>query len=376
MTTTKTSHLKSRQEKLAQALGEKGLDAIALNPGPSLPYLTGLHFHLSERPVIVFFSSEQAPIIVLPELEMRKLDDLPYDVRAFSYGENPAKWSRSFRDALEAGGWTRGPIGVEPRALRFLEMELLQEAAPQASFAAAEDVIATLRMRKDESEIAAMQQAADIAQAAIRATIPTIKPGVTEREIASELVIQLIRHGSEPKLPFFPIVSAGPNSANPHATPGGRAMALGDMLVIDWGANVNGYCSDITRTFALGEVDQDLIQIAEIVKAANAAGHEAAGPGVPASKVDRAARAVIEEAGYGSFFTHRTGHGLGLEAHEEPYLHAESEIILEEGMTFTIEPGIYLPGRGGVRIEDDVVVTAEDVNSLTTLSRSLHILEV
>ncbi len=376
MTTTKTSHLKRRQEKLAQALGEKGLDAIALNPGPSLPYLTGLHFHLSERPVVVFFSPEQAPIIVLPELEMRKLDDLPYDVRAFSYGENPAKWSRSFTDALEAGRWTRGRIGVEPRALRFLEMELLQEAAPQASFVAAADVIAALRMRKDESEIAAMQQAVDIAQAAIRATIPKIKPGVTEREIASELVIQLIRHGSEPKLPFFPIMSAGPNSANPHAAPGNRAMALGDMLVIDWGANVNGYCSDITRTFALGEVDQDLIQIAEIVKAANAAGHQIAGPSVPASKVDQAARAVIEEAGYGSFFTHRTGHGLGLEGHEEPYLHGESETILEEGMTFTIEPGIYLPGRGGVRIEDDVVVTAEGVNSLTTLPRSLHILEV
>jgi Xaa-Pro dipeptidase len=307
---------------------------------------------------------------------MRKLDDLPYEVRAFSYGENPAKWSRSFKDALEAGGWTRGQIGVEPRALRFLEMELLQEAAPQASFAAASDVIAALRMRKDESEIAAMQQAVDIAQAAIRATIPRIKPGVTEQEIASELVIQMIRHGSEPKLPFFPIVSAGPNSANPHAAPGDRPMALGDMLVIDWGANVNGYCSDITRTFALGEVDQDLIQIAEIVKAANAAGHQIAGPGVPVSKVDQAARAVIEEAGYGSFFTHRTGHGLGLEGHEEPYLHGESETILEEGMTFTIEPGIYLPGRGGVRIEDDVVVTAEGVNSLTTLPRSLHILEV
>jgi Xaa-Pro dipeptidase len=231
-------------------------------------------------------------------------------------------------------------------------------------------------MRKDESEIAAMQQAVDIAQAAIRATIPKIKPGATEREIASELVVQMIQYGSEPTFPFFPIVSAGPNSANPHAAPGDRPMALGDMLVIDWGANVNGYCSDITRTFALGEVDQDLIQIAEIVKLANAAGHEAVRPGVPASKVDQAARTVIEEAGYGSFFTHRTGHGLGLEGHEEPYLHGESETILEEGMTFTIEPGIYLPGRGGVRIEDDVVVTAEGVNSLTTLPRSLHILEV
>ncbi len=374
--TTKPSLLTKRQQQLSQILPQNDLDAIALNPGPSLPYLTGLHFHLSERPVVVFFSPDQVPVIVLPELEMRKLDQLPYEVEAFPYGENPTKWVRSFKDALEAGGWQGSRIGVEPRALCFLEMELLQEAAPQASFAAAEEAIASLRMCKDESEIAAMQKAADVAQAAIRATIPTIKPGVTEREIASELVIQLNRHGSEPKLPFFPIVSAGPNSANPHATPGDRETAPGDLLIIDWGASIDGYCSDITRTFALGEVDQDLNQIAEIVKAANAAGHEAAGPGVPASQVDAAARAVIEEAGYGSFFTHRTGHGLGLEAHEEPYLHAESQTILEEGMTFTIEPGIYLPGRGGVRIEDDVVVTRDGAKCLTTLPRSLHSLEV
>lgn len=374
--TTNPSLLTKRQQKLSQILQQNDLDAIALNPGPSLPYLTGLHFHLSERPVVVFFSPDQVPVIVLPELEMRKLDQLPYEVEAFPYGENPTKWIRSFKDALEAGGWQGSRIGVEPRALRFLEMDLLQKAAPQANFIPAEEAIASLRMCKDESEIAAMQKAADVAQTAIQATIPKIKPGVSERDIASELVIQLIRHGSEPKLPFFPIVSVGPNSANPHATPSDREMAPGDLLIIDWGASIDGYCSDITRTFALGEVDQDLNQIAEIVKAANAAGHEAAGPGVPASQVDAAARAVIEEAGYGSFFTHRTGHGLGLEAHEEPYLHAESQTILEEGMTFTIEPGIYLPGRGGVRIEDDVVVTRDGAKCLTTLPRSLHSLEV
>ena len=183
--------------------------------------------------------------------------------------------------------------------------------------------------------------------------------------------MQLMRHGSNPRLPFFPIVSSGPNSANPHAAPSERKLTVGDLLVIDYGANVNGYFSDITRTFAIGEVDPEYRKIAEIVLAANQAGHAAAGPGVPASKVDQAAREVIEAAGYGEFFFHRTGHGLGLEGHEEPYIRSDSDLPLAVGNTFTIEPGIYLPDRNGVRIEDDVYITETGCQSFTNLPREL-----
>jgi len=190
-------------------------------------------------------------------------------------------------------------------------------------------------------------------------------------EIAAELTLQLLRGGSDTEFPFSPIVSGGPNSANPHASPSARKLQNGDLLVIDWGATVGGYASDLTRTFAIGDVEQEYEHIARIVFNSNAAGRQKAGPGVTASQVDQAARCVIEQAGYGVFFTHRTGHGLGLEAHEPPYIRAGNELVLQPGMTFTIEPGIYLPGRNGVRIEDNVCITSSGAECLSNLPREL-----
>jgi Xaa-Pro dipeptidase len=173
---------------------------------------------------------------------------------------------------------------------------------------------------------------------------------------------------------FSPIVVAGPNAASPHATPSDRPIGAGETIVVDCGATVGGYVADITRTFAIGALEPELARVYEAVRVANEAGRAAAGPGVPAEEVDRAARAVIEEAGYGEYFFHRTGHGLGLEVHEPPYIVAGNERSLEPGMTFTVEPGVYLPGRGGVRIEDDVVVTSGGAESMTIFSRELAVL--
>jgi Xaa-Pro dipeptidase len=194
---------------------------------------------------------------------------------------------------------------------------------------------------------------------------------VTEKEIASRLVGRLFLEGSDPELPFFPIVSFGENGANPHAVPGNRTLTEGDLILMDWGAGHNGYYSDITRVFAMGDIHPELEKIAQFVQEANAAGRKAVKPGVLASDVDRAVRKVITDAGYGDFFIHRTGHGLGREAHEEPYISAFDNTELKPGMTFTIEPGIYLPNRGGARIEDDVVVTQDGCQSLTIQPRGL-----
>jgi Xaa-Pro dipeptidase len=188
-------------------------------------------------------------------------------------------------------------------------------------------------------------------------------------------MLQLLRAGSDPEFAFTPIVSSGPNGANPHASPSDRKLQAGDLLVIDWGATYSGYVSDITRTFAIGPVDEEYRHIHDIVVQANAAGRRTARPGIPSGEVDRAARNVIEQAGYGKYFTHRTGHGLGMEGHEHPYIYAENERPLEAGMAFTVEPGIYLPGRNGVRIEDDVVITENGAESLSDFSRELQTLE-
>jgi Xaa-Pro dipeptidase len=362
-----------RQKKLAQALIEAGLDGLVLNPGPSLTYLTGLHFHLSERPVVAFFSPTEPPALVLPELESAKVEGLGYDLQPFTYSEKPEEWAAIFKQGAQAARLRGDNVGVEDRRLRLLELRLLQTALPESHFVNAVDTMAKLRMYKDESEIASMQKAVDMAQKAMEDALPLIKIGMSEKEVAAELVLQIFRRGSGVELPFQPIVATGPNSANPHAFPTERKLTKGDLLVIDWGANVDGYFSDLTRTFGVGEVNAEQEKLHSTVQEANTAARETAKPGVTCGDVDKAAREVIEKAGYGEYFVHRTGHGLGMEGHEEPYIRAGNPMPLEPGMTFTIEPGIYVPGENGVRVEDDVVVTEEALLSLSDMERSLRI---
>lgn len=363
----------SRLDKLNASLRTSGLDAVILNPGPTLTYLTDLRFHLMERPVVLLLAKDQVPAIVLPELELQKVASLPYELQVFSYPENPSEWGDAFRRAAQTLGLDGMRIGVEPRQLRLLEFRYVRESAPEADYPDAGHVLSDLRLRKDQAEVESMRRAVKIAQEALEATIPSIMMGMTEKELAAELVTQLLRHGSESEMPFSPIVSGGPNSANPHASPTERRLQAGDLLVIDWGAAWDGYISDLTRTFAVGEVEAEYQEIHRIVQEANAAGRAAAKPGVPCADVDRAARAVIEQAGYGVYFTHRTGHGIGMEGHEEPYMRGDNMQKLEPGMAFTVEPGIYLPGRNGVRIEDNVVVTESGADVLSDMAREIRV---
>ncbi len=363
----------TRLSRLKEYMDKQGFSAVAVNAGPSLTYLTGLHFHLMERPVVIILTGSDDPTIILPELEQAKLDHLPFSARVFAYGESPAEWPRTFYDALEQLDLSGRKVGVEPGQLRLLEYDYLRVACNSADFTDGSAIFTALRSIKDIDETACMRKAVDIAEAALEATLPMVKIGVVEKDIASELFLQLLRQGSDTILPFSPIISSGPNGANPHAQPSLRQLVPGDLLVIDWGAGCNGYVSDITRTFAVGEIDAEAEKIHKIVQQANAAGRAAGRPGVSCATVDKATREVIEEAGYGQFFTHRTGHGIGMECHEEPYIRGDNEQLLKAGMAYTIEPGIYLAGRNGVRIEDDVLVTEDGSESLSTISREIRV---
>jgi Xaa-Pro dipeptidase len=362
-----------RLERLLASLRTSDLDAVALNPGPTLTYLTGLHFHLMERPVVLLVGQGGIPAIVLPELEMLKVEQMPYPVQAFAYGENPSEWDAAFRKAAQALDLDGKRIGVDPRQMRLLEFRHVKAGAPEADYPDASEVLGLLRLKKDKTEIEAMRRAVKVAQNALEATIPLIKIGMTEKELSAELVVQLLKHGSEPEMPFSPIVSGGPNSANPHASPTERKLQAGDLLVVDWGATADGYISDLTRTFAVGQVEAEFEKIHKIVQQANAAGRAAGKPGVPCADVDKAAREVIEKSGYGQYFTHRTGHGIGMEGHEEPYMRGDNMQILEPGMAYTVEPGIYLPGRNGVRVEDNVVVMETGSESLSDMPREIRV---
>ena len=348
---------------------------MALNPGPSLRYLTGLSFHLMERPVVVLVGSSGQVKVILPELEQAKVAELPFKAEIILFSDDPASWQGVYEQALSDISGQPLRVGVEPTQLRFLELDLLRKALPKADFVDGSTALAGLRMRKGEDELNAMRQAAIIAQNALLKTLETVKPGQSELQISAELMVQLFREGSEAELPFAPIVSTGPNTANPHASPTDRVLQEGEMFLIDWGASFGGYFSDITRTFFCGDPNDEMKQIADLVETANTAARLGGRRGMLAGEVDKLARDIITEGGYGEYFTHRTGHGLGMEAHEAPYIFQGNPLILEPGMVFTIEPGIYLPGKYGVRIEDDVVVEAEGLRSLTDLPRKVMRIE-
>lgn len=364
----------TRLQRLTSALSQASLDCVAAIAGPNLYYLTGMSFHLSERPTVGFFPRAGDPVIVAGILEESKIKSkAPYPVRACCYtdADGPAA---AFREAAAALTLPQARLGVESRRMRVMELRFIESAFGQITIDPAEETFAKLRMIKDALEIDLMRQATVIAERALAATLPKIRVGVTERDIAAELVVQLLRAGSDAELPFSPIVASGSNSALPHATVTDRVLQPGDLLTLDWGAATGGYFSDLTRTFAIGEIDAELKKIYELVKEANAAGKAAARPGVTCASVDAAARNVITDGGYGEFFIHRVGHGLGLEDHEDPSMHGQNQLKLETGITFTVEPGIYLPDKGGVRIEDDVLVTAEGCESLSTYPRELEVI--
>ncbi len=347
------------------------LDLIAISAGPSQVYFSGLHFHISERPAVLLIGANELPAFIFPEFETEKVQNGPISLRQFPYQEQRLDWRRAFECALSHFGKRDVRIGVEPTAMRFLEMDLLGFKRENISVASAGGIIAALRARKDAEELAHIRKAIHIAQTALHTTRRAIKVGVTEREIANALVMNLLREGSDPELPFFPIVAAGPNSANPHGLPSDRKLSPGDLLIIDWGARCHGYVSDITRTFAIGTISPKLKEIYQVVKDANQAARDSRGAGLTGSRIDQAARDLITRAGYGDAFLHRTGHGYGLEAHEAPYMSADNNAPIQPGNTFTIEPGIYLPGLGGVRIEDDMYAVDGELETLTTLDRDL-----
>lgn len=359
-----------RLRKCQEQILAHGLDGLALMPGPNLLYISGIHTHLSERPVLLFIPADDEPAIIIPELEAMKAEAAGIEpARIFSWSDQEG-YTGAFQQASAMLELSDYLLGVEALRMRVLEYELLRRFAPGMQTAHAETVMNVLRLRKDAQEVAAMRRAAQVAETAMQKMLPRIKVGLTERQIAVLLVQELIAAGSQ-ATPFSPIVAAGPNGASPHASVTDRPLQEGDLLVIDWGAMIDDYPSDITRTFAVGEIEPEFHRIYNAVLLANEEGKRVARPGMTGEGIDRATRDVIEEAGYGPYFIHRTGHGLGLETHEYPSLVAGEKEFLPAGAVFTIEPGIYLPGRGGVRIEDDILLTPDGCVSLTSFPREL-----
>ncbi len=364
--------MRDRVEQVLARAEAEGLDALALVPGPNLRYLTGMGFFLSERPIVVLLPVDRRPAVVLPELESAKAEAAGFDT--FPYRDEEG-YALAFHEACAALELADARLGIESFRMRLLEARILERFAPNVGLVPVDEILAELRSIKDTAELNAMRRAVQVAEEAFLTWLPLLRVGMTEREAAARLVGTILGGGAD-GLAFNPIVAGGPRGALPHAEPGDRPFQEGDWVVVDWGARVEGYVSDLTRALVVGQPAGELLRIHEIVRQANEAGRAAVAPGVTAEEVDRAARAVIEAAGYGRAFFHRTGHGLGLEEHEPPYIVNGNTLELAPGMTFTVEPGVYLEGIGGVRIEDDVAVTATGGMTLTTLERAPFVIPV
>jgi Xaa-Pro dipeptidase len=364
--------MKERIEQLLPVAEAMGLDALALVPGPNLFYTSHLSFFLSERPIVALLPVDAAPVVVLPELEAGKAAAEGYET--FTYTDEEG-YTLAFHEACASLELAEARVGVEALRMRVLEAHILERFAPGVELVPVDEIYAEKRMTKTVAELNAMRRAVEVAERAFLEWITFLRVGMTEREAAARLVGALLGGGAD-GLAFDPIVASGPNGALPHAVPGERVFQAGDWIVVDWGARVEGYCSDLTRAVVIGTPGEQMARLHRIVVEANAAGRDAVLPGAEAESVDAAARRVIQSYGYGAQFFHRTGHGLGLEEHEPPYIVRGNLRTLAPGMTFTVEPGIYVEGLGGVRIEDDVVVTDAGVETLTSLTREPFVIQV
>jgi Xaa-Pro dipeptidase len=358
-----------RLQRLQDEIVAQGLDGIALMPGPNMTYVSGLHTHVSERPILLFVPADDEPSIIIPTLEAMKAENAGISPDHIFHWNDDEGYLGAFQAAcahLELADYL---LGVESLHMRVLERDLLMRYAPGLTIAHADNVMTKLRITKDEGELVAMAKAVAVAETAMERLIPRIKVGQTEKQLAAMLSQEMMDAGAD-SIAFI-ICQSGPNTASPHGVPTDRPIQNGDLLLFDWGAIVDDYPSDITRTFAVGELDRELRYIYEVVKAANKQGKAVAKLGATGQDVDRASRGVIDDAGYAEYFIHRTGHGLGLEIHEPPYMMEANEEPMAIGTVFTVEPGIYVPNLGGVRIEDNVVITPDGHRSLTSFPRDL-----
>ncbi len=358
----------SRQASLKQL---EGLDAIAIVPGGNMTYFTGLSFFLSERPIIGLFTEDGMSLIV-PQLEAPKVAERPdLDCQVFEWTDEEG-YQGAVERAINTLGLRGKTIGVDGMTMRVTELFSFLRVDGSIGIKQVENDLTHIRALKQPGEIDAIRRAIAISEKALHNLLGWIEPGMTERQVAQRLSADMSALGGQGDA-FTPLVQGGPNSAIPHGEMSDRPIQAGEAIIIDFGCKVDNYPSDITRTFCLGPtVPAELQKIYDVVLRANEAARNISGPGIEMQAVDRAARSVINDAGYGQYFFHRTGHGLGLEGHEPiPQIAAGVTDLLEPGMAYTIEPGIYVPGFGGVRIEDNVVITDRGVDVLTHFPRTI-----
>jgi Xaa-Pro aminopeptidase len=364
-----------RLARVRDAMVRAGVDALLLSLGADLPWLSGYEAMPLERPTVLVVPADGDATLVVPRLEAPRVavDERLFTLRAWEEGEDAA----SLVAALVGG---RTNLAVSDRCWAALLLAL-QHALPRAAWRPASEVVGPLRAVKDAAEVAALAAAAAAADRVAAALQGGEIPLIARREadVAADIARRLLAEGHDRV--NFAIVASGPNAASPHHEPGERVIKERETVVCDFGGALRledsspGYCSDITRTVITGPPDSEIAACYGVLRAAQQAAVEAVAAGVSCEEIDRVARALITEAGFGEYFIHRTGHGIGIEEHEAPWIVAGNPAPVEEGNAFSVEPGIYVPGRFGARIEDIVIATAGGVQPLNRAAHDLVVVE-
>lgn len=361
---------RARMARAAREAADAGLAGLLVAPGPDLVWLTGYApTAATERLTLLVLAAGRDPVLVVPTLEApdaAKAVGAPVlALRDWTDGKDPYALAAALLDA-------RGRFGISDNAWA-MHLLGLQKALPEASYASLTEALPMLRAVKDPAELELMAAAGAAADRTFEEIRRLPFAGRRETEVGADLDALLRRFGHSQV--DFTIVASGPNGANPHHEVGDRVIEHGDMVVLDFGGLKDGYGSDTSRTVHVGEPTDEERRVHDLVREAQEAGFRAVRPGVACQEVDRAARAVIADAGYGAYFIHRTGHGIGVTTHEPPYMIEGEERPLVPGMCFSVEPGVYLPGRFGVRIEDIVTVTEDGGRRLNDTTRELVIVD-
>lgn len=361
---------RARMARAAESAADAGLAGLLVAPGPDLVYLTGYQpTAITERLTVLVLAAGQEPVLVVPKLEApdaeRAAGASALTLRDWTDGTDPYGVTAPLLDV-------DGRFGVSDNAWA-MHLLGLQQKLPGTSYTALTEALPMLRAVKDAHELARLEAAGEAADEAYGEILKVRFAGRKETDVAADLAALLLEFGHSQV--DFTVVGSGPNGANPHHEAGERTIERGDMVVLDFGGLKHGYGSDTTRTVHVGEPSAEEQRVHDVVREAQRAGCAAVKPGAACQDVDRAARAVIEEAGYGEYFIHRTGHGIGVTTHEPPYMIEGEEQPLVPGMCFSVEPGIYLPGRFGVRIEDIVTVTEDGGRSFNNTAREMAIVD-
>lgn len=365
------AEFRARLAAVAQGAAQSGVDAVLVTPGADMDYLCGYHALPLERLTCLVVSASGEVAIVVPELEVLAAQASPVP----ALGITIQGWGETANPHQAVASLVGRPqkITVVPQ-MWASHVFALQRALPVTRFAT-DTLVAQRRMRKSPWEIQALQEAGAAIDRVHDQVAALLRPGRTEREVGQDIA-ELILAAGHATVDFV-IVASGPNGASPHHDVSDRVIEVGDPVVVDIGGTMpSGYCSDSTRTYAVGVPHQGFVEAYEVLQRAQAAAVAHAAPGVTCESVDAAARDILTEAGLGEAFVHRTGHGIGMSTHEDPYIVAGNTTVVEQGMAFSVEPGFYLPGRFGARIEDIVVATEDGVINCNNTSHDLVIIEV